>query len=99
LFYVITVVVVVMFVDVAKFRINVFVLTIGRQEFENGKDRIVPPTHPVYQRVVGVVRKIVDSNQDLEFMRQQTWTIVVVDSEEINAFVLPVRNRISLCYF
>lgn len=49
----------------------------------------MPPTHPVYQRVVGVVKKIVDSNQDLEFMRQQTWTILVIDSKEVNAFVLP----------
>jgi len=62
----------------------------GWQEFESVQDKIVPPTHPVYQRVVGVVKKIVDSNQDLEFMRQQTWTILVVDSKEVNAFVLPV---------
>jgi len=50
----------------------------------------VPPTHPVYELVSNVVKKIVDSNQDLEFMREQTWTILVVDSKEINAFVLPV---------
>lgn len=60
------------------------------QEFDDDKDHVVPPTHPVYQHVVSVVRKIVDSNQDLEFMREQTWTIIVVDSDEINAFVLPV---------
>jgi len=66
------------------------------QEFENDKNHIVPPTHPVYQRVVKVVRKIVDSNQDLEFMREQTWTIVVVDSDEINAFVLPVCTSLFL---
>jgi len=64
----------------------------GRQEFDSSKDHIVPPTHPVYQHVVNVVRKIVDSNQDLDFMREQTWTIVVVDSDEINAFVLPVHT-------
>ena len=62
------------------------------QEFESSQEHIVPPTHPVYQRVVNVVRKIVDGNQDLEFMREQTWTILVVDSQEINAFVLPVCN-------
>ena len=50
----------------------------------------MPPTHPVYTRVVNVVKKIVDSNQDLEFMREQTWTILVIDSNEVNAFVLPV---------
>ena len=69
----------------------------GWQEFENNKDRVVPPTHPVYQRVVSVVRKLVDSNQDLEFMREQTWTIVVVDSNEVNSFVLPVCT--SLLHF
>jgi len=63
---------------------------IGWQEFESIQDHIVPPTHPVYSRVVNVVKKIVDSNQDLEFMREQTWTIVVIDSNEVNAFVLPV---------
>jgi len=63
----------------------------GWQEFESVQDHIVPPTHPVYSRVVNVVKKIVDSNQDLEFMRQQTWTILVIDSNEVNAFVLPVR--------
>jgi len=63
------------------------------QEFESVQDHIVPPTHPVYERVVNVVKKIVDSNQDLEFMRQQTWTILVIDSKEVNAFVLPVCNK------
>jgi len=59
------------------------------QEFESIQDQLVPPTHPVYQRVVGVVKKIVDSNQDIEFMREQTWTILVIDSKEVNAYVLP----------
>ena len=62
----------------------------GWQEFESVQQHIVPPTHPVYQRVVNVVKKIVDSNQDLEFMQEQTWTILVVESKEVNAFVLPV---------
>jgi len=65
-------------------------LMIGWQQFEDVKDHIVPPTHPVYELVSNVVKTIVDSNQDLEFMREQTWTILVVDSKEINAFVLPV---------
>lgn len=59
-------------------------------EFEKLQDHIVPPTHPVYERVAKVVKKVVDSNQDLEFMREQTWTILVVDSEDVNAFVMPM---------
>jgi len=66
------------------------------QEFEKLQDHIVPPTHPVYERVAKVVKKVVDSNQDLEFMREQTWTILVVDSEDVNAFVMPVRISLSL---
>lgn len=57
---------------------------------ESVRDKVISPEHPVYRRISQVVQKIVNSNQDLEFMRQQSWTIVVVNSEESNAFVLPV---------
>ena len=32
------------------------------------------------------------ANQDLEFMREQNWTIVVVNSEDANAYVLPTGH-------
>jgi len=57
----------------------------------------VAPAYPVYHRVMGVVKKIVDSNQDLEFMRQQTWTILIIDSKEVNAFVLPACTTLFSC--
>ena len=50
-----------------------------------------------YNQVTRVVQRIVNSNQDLDFIKKQTWTIVVVQSKEANAFVLPVsQDNISL---
>ena len=42
--------------------------------------------------ITGIVKRLVDANQDIEFFRKQTWTVVVVDSPESNALVLPVSK-------
>lgn len=54
------------------------------------KDLVVLPDHPAYGKILEVANAIVTSNQDIEFFRKQTWTVIVVDSAEENAFVLPV---------
>ena len=59
------------------------------QHLENNKGKIVSHQHPVYNMVIGIVQRIVDANKDMEFFRDQTWTVWVVDDQEPNAFVLP----------
>lgn len=54
------------------------------------KDQIVSPNHPVYGTVTRVTQNIINSNQDLDLLKRQIWTVVVVDSADENAFVLPV---------
>ena len=56
------------------------------------EESVVSPEHPVYKMITGIVKRLVDANQDIEFFRKQTWTVVVVDSPESNAFVLPVSK-------
>ena len=63
------------------------------QLWEQLKDQVVAPQHPLYTRIVENTNRIVKANQDLEFFRKQTWTVIVVDSAEGNAFVLPVRRQ------
>ena len=65
---------------------------------ENVKEKIVSPQHPVYQKVARIVKKIVDSNLEFDYMREQVWTIVVVDSEDMNAFVVPVISIAKQLY-
>ena len=57
------------------------------------EENILPSNHPAYKRVQSIIQRIVNSNQDLDFLQNQTWTIVVVNSEECNAFVLPVSTH------
>lgn len=54
------------------------------------KDKIVAPNNAVYKNVLRVVQRIVNSNQDLDLLSKQVWTVTVVDSDEANASVLPV---------
>lgn len=61
-------------------------------EFEQVKDKIVAPSKPMYKYIADVVQRIVNSNQDFELLRQQVWTITVIDSDEANAAVLPTGH-------
>ena len=63
------------------------------------KNSIILPNHPAYQKIINVATTIIDSNQDLEFFQKQHWTVVVVDSKDINAFVLPVSIIIIFTYY
>ncbi len=48
--------------------------------------------------ITRVARRIVDANQDLSLMRSQTWTVVVVDGDEANAFVIPVCAHFCILF-
>lgn len=61
-------------------------------ELESVKDKIVAPNNAVYKNVLRVVQRIVNSNQDLDLLSKQVWTVTVVDSDEANASVLPTGN-------
>ncbi|KAL3867588.1 hypothetical protein ACJMK2_040471 [Sinanodonta woodiana] len=52
----------------------------------------VSTTDPRYKRVVAVTEKLVMSNQDIPMLKSQKWVITIVESKEINAFVLPTGD-------
>ena len=54
-------------------------------------DHILPANHPDHHRVFRVARRLVMANQSKE-MEHLSWQVNVVDSDEVNAFVLPVSN-------
>ncbi len=60
------------------------------QHREANKNEIVSHDHPVYNKVISVAQQIVDANKDIEFFRDQTWTLWVIENTEPNAMVLPV---------
>ena len=57
---------------------------------ESFKDLYIPPTHPLYDIVLKTAQRIVKANQDFPGMKEQKWSIHVIDDEEKNAFVLAV---------
>ncbi|XP_072173218.1 metalloendopeptidase OMA1, mitochondrial-like [Diadema setosum] len=56
---------------------------------EQHKDDFVPTSHPIYGVITDVVTRLIQGNQDVAQIRNQTWTIHVVNSKNGNAFVLP----------
>lgn len=61
-------------------------------QIETLKDKIVPVTDPYYRKVHRVVKNLVNSNQDIDFLKKHTLTIIVVEQKERNAFVLPTGH-------
>lgn len=51
-------------------------------------NHILPANHPDHRRVFRVARRLVMANQSKE-MEHLSWQVNVVDSDEMNAFVLP----------
>lgn len=60
---------------------------------EKTKDAIVKTDSPLYSRIERVVKRLTAANQDLQFIANQKWKIIVINSPEQNAFVLPVRKQ------
>ncbi|KAK2150884.1 hypothetical protein LSH36_384g05020 [Paralvinella palmiformis] len=62
-------------------------------QWEALKDIVINPNDPkmkqVYDKVVQVAQRVVDSNQHLEVLKRQKWNVILIDSDEANAFVLP----------
>ncbi|XP_030852016.1 metalloendopeptidase OMA1, mitochondrial-like isoform X1 [Strongylocentrotus purpuratus] len=56
---------------------------------ETYKDSFVPTDHKIYGIISGIVMQLIKANQDVSQIRNQTWTIHVVDQNIKNAFVLP----------
>lgn len=48
----------------------------------------LPATHPSYYRVMCVMEKLVHSNWALSNMKTHKWKVAIVDSSDINAYVL-----------
>lgn len=57
---------------------------------ETHQKNMVRADHPMYKRVVKIAQNIVNSNQEYSFFQKQKWTVIVVEGEEENAFVIPV---------
>lgn len=57
---------------------------------EEYKDSFIPPKDPRHQVVERVVRHLAERNQDIPEISTVPWSVHVVDSPTMNAFVLPV---------
>jgi len=62
------------------------------QYLERFGDKLLPATSPAYNNVLRVARRIVTRNQDFPGMKDHTWTIHVIEDNQKNAFVFPVRT-------
>nr|XP_054763998.1 metalloendopeptidase OMA1, mitochondrial-like [Lytechinus pictus] len=56
---------------------------------ETYKDSFVPTNHKIYGVISGIIMQLIKGNQDVAQIRNQTWTIHVIDKNIKNAFVLP----------
>lgn len=61
-------------------------------------EHILPPYHPDHVRVFRVATRLLLANLGEE-MNNLSWQVNVVESDEINAFVLPVSSyNIAFCF-
>lgn len=58
-------------------------------------EHILPVNHPDHRRVYRVAKRLVMANHGKE-MENLSWQVSVVDSEEMNAFVLSVSFVLNL---
>ena len=66
--------------------------------WEDLSEKVVPDTDPMYDVICEIANKIVQHNQDLDFFQKQKWTVLVINSPEENAFILPV-SIIDIYFF
>lgn len=68
------------------------IVELAEKEFislsEEMKGSFLPPSHPSYQRVSNITRRILKSNMSNE-VTKKSWRVNVVDNDMVNAFVLP----------
>lgn len=60
---------------------------------EEFAELLVPVTDPRHQVVERVVQHLAQRNKDIPEVSQVTWSVHLVQSHDINAFVLPVSKR------
>ena len=66
---------------------------------------MLPDTHHLHQMVEQLVQLLAQRNKDIPEMSEVTWSVHVINSPTINAFVLPVSKRktddktFSLCFY
>jgi hypothetical protein len=58
---------------------------------------IVTQNTPEVNRILKVVNRIVQANQDIEQVKNTKWTVTVIDHEMVNAAAFPVRSFIKIC--
>lgn len=68
-------------------------MLVACQYMEEFAEQLVPTTDPRHQMVERVVQHLAERNKDIPELSGVTWSIHVVQSPNINAFVLPVSKR------
>lgn len=63
---------------------------------EEFKDAMLPERDPRYLTVKEVVYHLTQCNQDVPGISEINWVIHVVDSPDVNAFVLPVSKYFKI---
>lgn len=69
------------------------------QYMEEFAELLVPVTDPRHKSVELVVQHLAASNKDIPEVSDVNWSVHVVQSPNINAFVLPVSGEIIMCYY
>lgn len=73
-----------------------------RNVLELFAENILPVNHPSHLRVYRVAKRLVMANLGIKEMENLSWQVSVVESEDMNAFVLPVSLfifRFTMCYY
>lgn len=55
---------------------------------EMGKCCLLGIEHPTYKRVAGLTSRLLNANIEVDEIRKRQWSVVVVDSPMVNAFVM-----------
>lgn len=63
------------------------------QYMEEFAELLVPVTDPRHQVVERLVQHLAQRNKDIPEVSDVTWNVHVVQSPNVNAFVLPVSKR------
>lgn len=71
-------------------------LKISETSLENNlaeySETILPSDNPVYKQVSGIAQRLLQANKDLPGIQGKDWTIILVNEDIINAFVLPTGH-------